>query len=262
MIDLKPVPSEVLHRREEAYQKHLDLVSNPHANRYRLAGLLNSAGYTEVTPEHFEGARLATGPDTRFDRDSLQEMYGIAGILYFYPSTILVANWDEYTNGSSPKTNIHLIDALKIRTQAEGATPKIYYPIGSEMPIKLSSIKTPHEDFHHARRLVRGKPTNISQLFLEELQATHPDVMIGIRTWDDIKWAIIDVSRESNGYNIRPETEEIIRHVIGAVKSMESSLTPREIQYLFLASLNIKDLSEFLNSRNHVQALEKLKLVL
>jgi len=245
MLDLKPVPREILRARQEAYQRHLGLVVNPHSNRYRLARLLNAAGYSEVTPEHFERSRLATGPGTQFNQDYLQRTYGVDSIFMIYPSTILVPNWDRYSSFWPFKKLNGLRNGLKLPDYYGGVTLDVDYPKGSGMSIKIITVETPHEDVHQAVRLVKGSPTDPSQRILEEFQAMHPDIVLGIRTWEDATEAIVDHIHSKYGDRVNSRVKAIIRWNLQDLESMSRYLDTRRIQYLLLAAEDVTDLSKF-----------------
>ncbi len=242
MLTLERVDPANLRRREEEYKKHLDLVATPHNNRRKLAELFRSR-YPYVTPEHFEGAKLATGPGTTFSREYLQERYGIDGYFHLYPSTILVPRWDGYTVGFGPFQNEKegLREELRTLGNSGGGTfNNLCYPKGSEMPIKLVAIETPHEDIHHGIRLVKGRPENEDQFALEELHAMMVDATLNTRTWDDAKWSLIE-KYTHNGV-IHPKGKELVDKGFDIVRSMPY-LTPRGIAYFLLSSQTFAEFS-------------------
>ena len=255
MLELKAVDPAILKRRSEEYNEHLNLVSQPDRYRAFLAKLLQERGY-EVRPEYFRGAELATGKGTEFNKTHLMHLFGIDGVFEIYPSTISVQRWDEYSTGIGPfqKMNGGLREGLGKGEHIGGMTTDVYYPPESEMLIKLITVKTPQEDIHHARRLIKGVSRGSDETILDELHAMQTDVYYGIRNWGDAKGSIL-AYHKSCGREITETVEKTIDDTINALKSMRKYLSLKEIGFLLTASTSIVD---FISIKGPTDELRKL----
>ena len=140
---------------EDNYQTLLGVVSEPEKNKKELAKLLNSAGYKEVSPEDFVGARLGTGPK---DRPYLKDKYGLT----FYPSTIYILS--EKWDGSNNCNGL--------------AYPKVICKKFSLKFLNACEEKDFHEDFHELFNLYNdiANMDYIDYVILNELHSFHVDI--------------------------------------------------------------------------------------
>lgn len=253
MLTLERIDPAVLQRREEAYKRHLDLVATPHDNRQKLAETLRTR-YSSVTPEHFEGSRLVTGPGTKLDKDVLEETFGIPGIFHIYPATIEVLRWDSYKDGW--RSRLGLGEALGRGPYGGCMNSKLYFPEGSEMRIRLidEGYQTPHEDIHHAIRLVRGTPNTTDEIILEEVLAMYTDVIFGIRSLDSSREEAISHLKDWIGKDVTLYDRLLIDQGVRRLEELSIYLTPKGIFYTALESQSIGTFAK----RDHLKEINRL----